>query len=79
MIDPLTLREAEILIAMIDPWKELGDIARELNISRGTIAQHTVNIYSKLGVTDRNQAVIRYARINPDYRREVENFLQNVA
>ena len=34
------------------------EIARSLSISPDTVRQHTVNIYRKLGVTNRRQAVV---------------------
>jgi ATP/maltotriose-dependent transcriptional regulator MalT len=70
-IEPLTLREAEIMLLLLDPWRDLSDIARELSISRATVGNHTISIYQKLGVCDRQQAVVTYARINRDYLREL--------
>jgi ATP/maltotriose-dependent transcriptional regulator MalT len=75
-IEPLTLREAEIMLLLMNPWLDLSDIARELSISRATIGNHTISIYQKLGVCDRQQAVIAYARINPDYFKELMFLLE---
>jgi LuxR family maltose regulon positive regulatory protein len=56
--DPLTNREMEILNLLTKRLrnKEIGD---RLNISPETVRRHTANIYQKLNVHDRRQAVER--------------------
>jgi DNA-binding NarL/FixJ family response regulator len=44
------------MLLLLDPWRDLSDIARELSISRATVSNHTISIYQKLGVCDRQQA-----------------------
>ena len=54
----LTEREREIL-TLIARGASNADIARELTISLKTVRNHVSNIYNKLQVADRAQAVIR--------------------
>jgi DNA-binding NarL/FixJ family response regulator len=54
----LTEREREIL-QLISRGSTNSDIARELMLSVKTINNHVSNIFSKLQVTDRAQAIIR--------------------
>ena len=54
----LTDREREIL-ALIAQGKNNQTIARELFLSPKTIANHVSNIFSKLQVADRSEAIIR--------------------
>jgi len=58
MLAPLTPRELEIL-QLINIGLTNAEIAHRLTISRGTVKAHTHNIYSKLGVNNRTQAVIK--------------------
>jgi LuxR family maltose regulon positive regulatory protein len=60
LIEPLTDRELEILDGLA---KRLSnkEIARELFISPGTVKRHTINIYQKLDVSTRREAVDRAA------------------
>jgi LuxR family maltose regulon positive regulatory protein len=60
LIDPLSERELEVLRLL---GGDLGgpDIARRLSVSLNTLRTHTKNIYAKLGVTSRREAV-RQAR-----------------
>ena len=39
--------------------EQLSDIARELLVSLNTLRSHTKNIYAKLGVNNRREAVTR--------------------
>jgi NarL family two-component system response regulator LiaR len=55
-IDMLTLREKEVLQLMVDGFSN-PDIARKLFISRSTARAHVSNILSKLGVSNRAEAV----------------------
>jgi len=54
----LTDREREIL-ALIAQGYSNSDIARRLTLSLKTVANHVSNIFSKLQVADRAQAIIR--------------------
>jgi DNA-binding NarL/FixJ family response regulator len=54
----LTEREREIL-TLIARGASNADIAQELTISLKTVRNHVSNIYNKLQVADRAQAVIR--------------------
>ncbi len=58
MLEPLTEREREIL-ALISSGMSNQEIADTLYLSRGTVKAHSHNIYSKLGVTNRTQAVLK--------------------
>jgi LuxR family maltose regulon positive regulatory protein len=55
---PLTKREEEVL-ALIAAGYSNKQIAGELVISLGTVKRHISNIYRKLGVRRRTQAVAR--------------------
>jgi DNA-binding NarL/FixJ family response regulator len=66
-VDPLvglTGREAEILKALAGDHNA-GQLAHALGISRNTLKFHLKNIYQKLGVANRAQAVARYFSANP--------------
>ncbi len=54
----LTTRELQILQILAQGKSNL-QIAEELVISRGTVKVHVEHIISKLGVSDRTQAVVR--------------------
>ena len=56
LIEPLTERELEVL-AILAQRRSNKEIAAELVISPGTVKQHTHNIYQKLNVKGRRQAV----------------------
>jgi len=53
----LSERETEILNLMARGLTN-ADIARELFLSEGTVKNYASNLFSKLGVSDRTQAVI---------------------
>jgi LuxR family maltose regulon positive regulatory protein len=56
LVEPLTARELEILTLLREPiWPK--EIARRLDISYLTVKRHTVNLYGKLGVNTRWDAV----------------------
>lgn len=57
MLRPLTTREHEIL-SLVAKGLSNRDIARKLYISLGTVKTHTHNIYQKLGVSNRTQALL---------------------
>lgn len=62
MLDSLTERESEIL-QLISQGMNNQEIADTLFLSRGTIKAHNHNIYSKLGVKNRSQAILRAQEI----------------
>ncbi len=58
IIEPLSKREMEVL-RLLKTELSGPEIARELMISLSTVRTHTKNIYGKLGVNNRRQAVAR--------------------
>jgi len=58
LIEPLTERESEILLSLSRGLRN-KEIARELSISPLTVKRHTVNLYGKLDVHSRKEAVAR--------------------
>jgi predicted ATPase/DNA-binding CsgD family transcriptional regulator len=58
LLDPLTDREFEIL-RYISDGKSDREIAQQLYLSLNTVKWHNRQIYSKLGVGNRKQAVVR--------------------
>ncbi len=63
LLDPLTPRELEI-IRLIYKGYSNPEIANELVVTVNTIKKHTSNIYGKLGVRRRTQAVARAHELN---------------
>ena len=61
--DLLTPRELEI-VHLIGKGYSNSEIASELVVTLNTIKKHTSNIYSKLGVRSRTQAVARAQELN---------------
>jgi LuxR family maltose regulon positive regulatory protein len=60
--EPLTIREIEIL-KLIVAGKSNPQIAGELYLSINTVKVHIKNIYGKLGVESRTQAIARYREL----------------
>jgi LuxR family maltose regulon positive regulatory protein len=58
LIEPLSERELEVLRLIADGFSN-AEIAQRLIIAHGTVKRHTNNIYGKLGVQSRTQAVAR--------------------
>jgi NarL family two-component system response regulator LiaR len=58
---PLTERELEVIRALARGMSD-RQIARSLDISEKTVRNHTSNIYRKLHIFDRTQAVIYAVR-----------------
>ena len=56
LVEPLTARELEVLELLADGYAN-SEIARQLYIAVGTVKRHLNNIYGKLGVGSRTQAV----------------------
>jgi LuxR family maltose regulon positive regulatory protein len=63
LLDPLTPREQEIM-HLIGKGYSNPEIASELVVSVNTVKKHTSNIYSKLGVSSRTQAIARGQQLN---------------
>ena len=61
LIEPLSERELEVLVLIRDGLSN-RDIAERLFLSVGTVKVHTRNIYGKLNVSSRTQAVAEAAR-----------------
>jgi LuxR family maltose regulon positive regulatory protein len=58
LAEPLTPREAEVLRLVCDGLSNRA-IAQRLVVSLSTVKKHTGNIYGKLGVNSRTQAIVR--------------------
>lgn len=58
LVEPLSNRELEILALMAQGLTN-GEIAQQIFISAQTVKVHTRNIYGKLGVNSRRQAVTK--------------------
>lgn len=58
LIDPLTQREIEILTLIAEGLSN-PEIADRLIVATGTVARHSNNIFSKLGVRNRTEATVR--------------------
>ena len=54
----ITFREMDVLL-LLNQRLTNKEIAHALGISRDTVRQHTVNIYRKLGVNNRRQAIVQ--------------------
>ncbi len=63
LVEPLTRRELEVLTLLRGP-ASIKEIAQKLNISHATAKEHTIKIYSKLGVNRRWDAVARAEELN---------------
>ena len=61
--DPLTARELDIMRLICKGYSN-PEIARELVITINTVKKHTSNIYSKLGVSSRTQAIARAQQLD---------------
>jgi len=58
VVDPLTAREVEIL-ALLARRLSNKEIAQQIHLSAGTVKRHTENIYQKLAVHGRRDAVAK--------------------
>jgi len=67
-LDTLTKRERDLLASLAHGHTN-AQIAKSLNISLNTVKFHLKNLYEKLSVNNRAQAVARYlAGGEPDFR-----------
>lgn len=62
LLEPLTDRENDILLAMADGLSD-QEIANTLHIALATVKWYNTQLYTKLGVNNRNEA-IRQARLS---------------
>ena len=62
LLDPLSKRELEVLRLLTTDLSSTA-IAQELYISTNTVRTHIKNIYSKLNVHSRDEAVERSAKL----------------
>ena len=63
LLDPLSDRE-EAVLRYLPTVMSKAEIAAELFVSVNTVKTHTKNIYRKLGVATRNDAVRRAKQLN---------------
>jgi LuxR family maltose regulon positive regulatory protein len=63
LLGPLTPRELEVMRLICKGYSN-PEIARELVVTINTIKKHTSNIYSKMGVRSRTQAIARAHELN---------------
>jgi LuxR family maltose regulon positive regulatory protein len=63
LIEPLTDRELDVLRLLNSPLSS-SEIARELYVSVNTVRTHIRNLYAKLGVHRRSDAVHRAQMLN---------------
>jgi LuxR family maltose regulon positive regulatory protein len=62
LVEPLTAREVEVL-RLLEAGLHNRQIADQMVVSLGTVKRHTGNIYSKLGVDSRTQAIGQARRL----------------
>ncbi|RUT60656.1 helix-turn-helix transcriptional regulator [Clostridium botulinum] len=60
----LTEREKEVMEILFEGSSN-KQIGKRLNISLATVKTHMINIYSKLQVSNRVQAVEKYKKLKP--------------
>ena len=58
LVEPLTNRETEILYALTDGLSN-KEIAYRFGLTEGTVKSYIHNLYGKLGVKRRSQAIAR--------------------
>jgi LuxR family maltose regulon positive regulatory protein len=63
LVEPLSEREIEVLRLMAEGYK-YQEIAEKLVVSINTIRHHTRNVYSKLDVNNRTQAIGKAKELN---------------
>lgn len=60
LVEPLTKREAQVM-ALVQQGLSNKDIAEQLHISLNTLKVHIRNLYGKMGVENRTQALLKMA------------------
>jgi LuxR family maltose regulon positive regulatory protein len=63
LAEPLSEREIEVLRLMAEGYK-YKEIAERLMVSINTVRHHTRNVYGKLDVNNRTQAISRAKELN---------------
>jgi LuxR family maltose regulon positive regulatory protein len=63
LAEPLSERELEVLRLLAAGYK-YKEVAERLVISMNTVRSHTKNVYSKLNVNNRTQAIARAKELN---------------
>jgi LuxR family maltose regulon positive regulatory protein len=63
LAEPLSERELEVLRLLAAGYK-YKEVAERLVISMNTVRSHTKNVYSKLNVNNRTQAITRAKELN---------------
>ena len=63
LVEPLTERELELL-RLVAAGRSNQEIAQELFLAIGTVKKHLNNIFGKLGVSSRTQAVAHARELN---------------
>ena len=61
-LEKLTSREKQVLACLVEGWL-YKEIAHRLSISLDTTRKHLCNIYRKLQVSSRTEAVVKYLRL----------------
>ncbi|MEY8205231.1 MAG: LuxR C-terminal-related transcriptional regulator [Bermanella sp.] len=64
IVEPLTRREAQVM-ALVSKGISNKEIANTLNISLNTLKVHIRNLYGKMGVENRSQALFKLNQYNP--------------
>lgn len=67
-VEPISARELDVLVLLREPLS-IKEIARKLGIAPATVKRHTINIYGKLGVNRRWDAVSRAVELGQLKRR----------
>jgi len=57
MVEPLSERELEVLVLIVSGLSN-QEIADQLFVQLSTVKKHVSNIFGKLGVTSRTQAIL---------------------